>query len=314
MDQAVERIIEARARPVGNFQVARMLPVMQRRHLGPWVFVDHMGPVSFPPGDGLDVPPHPHIGLSTVTYLFEGEALHRDSLGSVQLITPGAINLMTAGKGIVHSERTRPERRAAGGTMHGAQLWLGLPLAHEEGEPRFEHFSAGSLPEIAREGLRARVLLGELLGARSPIAHPANPLFVDLQLEPGATLALDAAPEGHERALVVIEGAVAVLGGAGPLASGGEPAREPAGGDSSHENQMLVLKSSVPVELRAEKHSRLLLLGGPPLVGAERFIDWNFVSSSKARIAQAKQDWIERRFPLVPGDELERIELHRDHG
>jgi redox-sensitive bicupin YhaK (pirin superfamily) len=298
MDPAIELIIEARPRPVGNVTVARLIPVAQRRHLGPFVFLDHMGPVAFPPGTGFDVAPHPHIGLSTVTYLFAGEVMHRDSLGSAQLVTPGAINLMTAGKGIVHSERSQPSFRATGGTVHGAQLWLGLPLAHEQGEPLFAHHPAASFPLFAAPGIRARVLFGSLFGKDSPALHPANPVLADVSLDAGATLDPPALSSDDERGLFLIEGELQI----------GEAVLRP--------NHLLVFKPSVPVVIRANQHSRALLLGGPRLDGPEngaRFIDWNFVSSSKEKIAQAKADWIARKFPLVPGDEHDFIPLHANH-
>ena len=288
---AVELVIDARARPVGNVSVARFIPVAQRRHVGPFVFLDHMGPVSFAPGQGFDVAPHPHIGLSTVTYLFAGEVLHRDSLGSAQRIEPGAINLMTAGRGVVHSERSEPAFRARGGTVHGAQLWLGLPRENEDDAPSFVHQPAESFPDVPIPRGQLRVLMGEAHGARSPLRHPAEPLFLDVQLEAGASLELPLAPE---RALCVIEGDLAV-----------ETHR-------AQENQLLVFNPSVPVVVTANQHSRLLVIGGAPLDGP-RFIDWNFVSSSKEKIEQAKRDWRERKFPRVPGDELEFIPLHENH-
>lgn len=290
-DSAVELVIEARARPVGNVQVARVLPVAQRRQVGPFVFLDHMGPVSFAPGNGIDVAPHPHIGLSTVTYLFEGEILHRDSLGSVQLIRPGEVNLMTAGRGVVHSERSEQAWRASGGTLHAAQLWLGLPLAHEEEAPSFEHRSSQALPLVSLPGAQVRVLLGAVFGARSPTIHPADPLLLDVQLEAGASLEL---PPGEQRALCAIEGELAV------------------GAQTCARDQMLVFKPSVPAIVKANQHSRFLLLGGPPLDGP-RLIDWNFVSSSKERIEEAKANWRARAFPLVPGDEIEFVPLHENH-
>jgi redox-sensitive bicupin YhaK (pirin superfamily) len=292
LDAAIELIISGRPRPVGNVTVARLIPVALRRHLGPFVFLDHMGPVAFPAGSGFDVAPHPHIGLSTVTYLFEGEVMHRDSLGSAQLVTPGALNLMTAGKGIVHSERSEASWRSTGGTMHGAQLWLGLPLAHEEGEPIFAHHPADSFPIVESSGIRARILFGAAFGQTSPALHPANPLLAEVQLEPGATLELPASTPSSERGLFLIEGELQL----------GETVLRP--------NQLLVFKPSLPIQVQANQKSRALLLGGPVLDGGERFIDWNFVSSSKVKIAQARADWIARRFPPVPGDEVEFILLH----
>jgi len=300
LDPAVGLVIEARARPVGNVSVARLIPVAQRRHLGPFVFLDHLGPVSFAPGGGFDVAPHPHIGLSTVTYLFKGEALHRDSLGSVQLIRPGELNLMTAGRGVVHSERSEPAWRARGGTLHAAQLWLGLPREHEEDQPSFEHHAAEALPSVQLRGATVRVLMGQAYGERSPVRHPARPLLLELEVEAGASLALPLdRPAGQEEArgalpgehaLFIVEGAISI------------------GAARFERNRLLVFNASVPVVVSADQHSRCLLLGGPRLDG-ERFIDWNFVSSSKERSARAKAEWRAQSFPRVPGDEDEFIPL-----
>jgi redox-sensitive bicupin YhaK (pirin superfamily) len=282
-------IIEARARDLGGFTVGRVLPWMHRRAVGPFVFFDHMGPATLPPGQGMDVRPHPHIELATVTYLFDGEIDHRDSLGEHQTIHPGAINLMIAGRGIVHSERTGPEFRARGGLMHGVQLWLGLPVAHERIEPSFEHHPAASLPALERGGVSLRVLLGEAYGVRSPVTTLSPTFYVEARMPAGSRLALPERPT--DRAAYVVDGALA-----------GEP--EPYG-----PRKMLVFAPGEPVELHALEDSRVMLLGGEPLDGPPRKIFWNFVSSSPERIEEAKRDWAEGRFPLVPGDELERIPL-----
>lgn len=289
----IEVVVEGRAKPVGTITVARVLPTLARRSVGPFVFLDHMGPIAIPAGAGFDVAPHPHIGLSTVTYLYEGEIVHRDSVGSVQAIRPGEVNLMTAGRGVVHSERSPAPWRARGGTVHGVQIWLALPKEREDDAPTFEHHASASLPNrtLAR-GVDARVVLGSVLGsvlgARSPVEHASRPMCVALELEAGA--ALDVPDEAPERALFVVDGAVTC----------DERALAP--------NSMAVLTPASSPRLVATERSRVLLFGGPPLDGP-RFMDWNFVSSSKERIERAKADWRARRFPLVPGDEHEFIPL-----
>lgn len=282
-------IIDARARDLGGFVVGRVLPWMHRRAVGPFVFFDHMGPATLPPGQGMDVRPHPHIELATVTYLFDGEIDHRDSLGMHQTIHPGAINLMIAGRGIVHSERSGPEFRERGGMLHGVQLWLGLPLSQERVEPSFEHHPADSLPALEQGGVSLRVLLGQAYGARSPVTTHSPMFYVEARMPAGSRLAL---PEGFtERAAYVVDGALA-------------GASEPYG-----PRKMLVFAPGEAGELHALEDSRVMLLGGEPLDGPPRHMFWNFVSSSAERIEEAKRDWKEGRFPLVPGDEHERIPL-----
>jgi hypothetical protein len=281
-------VIDARPRDIGGFVVGRLLPWVHRRAVGPFVFFDHMGPSVLPPGKGVDVRPHPHIELATVTYLFEGEIDHRDSLGMHQTIHPGAINLMIAGRGIVHSERSGPAFRERGGTVHGVQLWLGLPTAHERIEPSFEHHPAESLPALERSGVELRVLLGEAYGVRSPVTTLCPMFYVEARMPAGSRLSLPAGPT--ERAAYVVEGAL-------------HGAPEPA-----EARRMLVFAAGIEVELEALAESRVMLLGGEPLDGP-RHMFWNFVSSSAERIEQAKRDWVEGRFPLVPGDEDERIPL-----
>jgi redox-sensitive bicupin YhaK (pirin superfamily) len=239
------------------------------------------------PGEGLDVRPHPHIGLATVTYLFEGEILHRDSVGSVQPIRPGDVNWMTAGRGIVHSERTPPALRAAGARVHGIQTWVALPRAHEEAPPAFAHHAAATLPVVELPGITVRVIAGTALGARSPVEVFSATLYAAAELAPGARLVLP--PEHEERAVYLVEGAASVAG----------VALEPGA--------MAVLASGADVEVRASAPSIVMLVGGAKMDGA-RFIWWNFVSSSRERIEQAKADWREDRFPSVPG-ETERIPL-----
>jgi hypothetical protein len=287
----VETVIVPRTRDLGDgFEVRRALPSRQRRMVGPFVFFDQMGPVAFAPGRGLDVRPHPHIGLATVTYLFEGEILHRDSLGTVQAITPGAVNWMTAGRGIAHSERTPPGARAAGGRLSGIQLWVALPRAHEEAPPAFEHTAASALPVVEDRGVAVRVVLGSAYGARSPVRTFSESFYADVRLAPGARLPV--AAEHEERAIFVAEGAADVSGT--PAAPG----------------QLVVLRPGAPVEVRAEGGARLLLLGGAPLDGP-RHLWWNFVSSSVDRLRQAQEDWKAGRFGAVPG-ETELIPLPDD--
>lgn len=285
---AVATIVDSRPRDLGGFFVRRTLPSAGRRMVGPFAFFDHFGPVAFAPGEGMTVRPHPHIGLATVTYLFEGEIIHRDSLGSHQAIQPGDINWMTAGRGIVHSERTHPDRVQRGAQLHGLQLWVALPTALEESEPSFVHHPGRSMPERSVGGVTLRVLTGTAYGMSSPVACLSHLFYVDAVMPAASELELPSAYA--ERALYVVEGAVQCAG-------------ERAG-----VGRMLVFKSAANVVVRAEQSARIVLVGGAPLDG-ERHIDWNFVSSSKERILQAKRDWKEGRFPKVPGDEVEFIPL-----
>ncbi len=283
----IATIIEGRTRDLGGFTVARILPSSARRRVGPVVFFDHLGPARFAPGEGIDVRPHPHIGLATVTYLFEGEIVHRDSLGAVQPIEPGAINWMTAGRGIVHSERTGAATRQAGSLLHGVQLWVALPQSHEEAEPDFRHHPAESLPERDIGGARVRVLVGDAYGARSPVRTLSPFLYADASLSAGSELPLPDEPE--ERAAFVVAGSVSC-------------------GDVRVEApRMIVFEPGSAPSLRAGSDARLLLVGGAPLDG-ERHLWWNFVSSRPARIEQAKRDWVAGRFAPVPG-ETEHIPL-----
>jgi redox-sensitive bicupin YhaK (pirin superfamily) len=249
--------------------------------VGPFIFWDQMGPAHFASGHGIDVRPHPHIGLATVTYLLRGEIMHRDSLGSVAVIRPGEMNLMTAGSGIVHSERTGPALRAGGHELFGVQAWVALPRAHEEGDAAFEHFGAAELPLLQERGVDLRLIAGEMHGVRSPVATPMAMIYADLALAAGAELSFDA--RYPERAIYTMEGEIELAGerfGAG---------------------QMLVLKRGQAVTLRGVSSARCMLLGGEPADGP-RHIWWNFVSSSLERIEQAKADWRAGRFAAVPGE------------
>ena len=273
----------------GGFRVKRALPARRRRMVGPFIFLDQMGPEILRGGNGLDVAPHPHIGLATVTYLFEGELVHRDSLGVVQPIRPGELNWMTAGRGIAHSERTPPALRERESRLFGIQTWVALPERDEETEPSFAHHGEGELPEVEGEGKRARVIVGSLFGARSPVRTLSETIYADVSLEGGAML--EVPTDQEERAAYVVEGSIG-------LASGDE---------RFGEGQLLVFRPGEPVALRADGPSRLMLLGGATMDGP-RHIFWNFVSSSRERIDQAKRDWREGRFAPVPG-ETERIRL-----
>ena len=282
------QILDGRRRDLGGFSVRRILPAVERRMVGPFIFFDHMGPADFEAGHGIDVRPHPHIALATVTYLFEGEIMHRDSLGSAQPIRPGAVNWMIAGRGIVHSERTPPDVRGRASRLDGIQSWVALPKAREEDAPRFEHHPAESIPRVERAGAILRVLAGSAFGVTSPVGVASPTLYVDCALERGATLEV---PDEHEeRALYVAHGSVV------------------CDGETLGDGQMLVLARGAHASVRAVEGARVMLLGGAPLDG-ERHIYWNFVASTTERIEKAKRDWREDRFPKVPGDDIERIPL-----
>ena len=285
---AVETVIDARSRDLGGFSVGRVLPSGARRLVGPFIFFDHMGPAALAPGRGLDVRPHPHIGLATVTYLYEGEIVHRDSLGSHQPIRPGEVNWMTAGRGIVHSERTGPELRRAGSHVHGLQLWVALPLAHEETEPEFHHHPAHALPFLEIAGVRIRILAGSAYGKTSPVKIFSPLFYADVAMPAGCELPIPS--EHEERAAYIVDGVVTCEG------------------EQAERGRMLVFAKGARVALRAMTEARIALIGGASIDG-ERHIWWNFVSSSEARIERAKRDWKEGRFPKVPGDDAEFIPL-----
>lgn len=279
--KSLETVIVPRPRDLGGFEVRRVLPSSQRQMVGPFIFFDQMGPAELPPGAGIDVRPHPHIGLATVTYLFSGTIVHRDSLGVVQAIEPGDVNWMTAGRGIVHSERSDAELRKRRQRLYGIQIWVALPKAHEEAAPDFAHYPAASLPLIEGEGKKVRVIAGKLFGRASPVKTFSSLFYADAVLESGASLALSA--EHEERAAYVAEGMIEI------------------GGQFFAAGRLLVFSSGDEIVVKATAAARVLLLGGEPMEGP-RFIWWNFVSSSHERIENAKADWKAGRFPPVPGD------------
>ncbi len=288
----LERVIEGRRRDLGGgLEVERVLPHAERRMVGPFVFLDHMGPAQFKPGDGIDVRPHPHIGLSTVTYLFDGEVLHRDSLGFHQAIRPGEVNWMTAGRGIVHSERTDPSIRSRGGLMHGMQAWAALPIEDEETEPNFVHHPETALPTLQDDGVWARLIAGSAFGLSNQVRTYSPMFYLHVELAQGARIALP--PEHSERAAYVITG------------------KTEHEGRTYSDGQLLVFTAGGEPVLTAEEDPvRLMLLGGEPL--GPRFLWWNLVSSSRDRIEQAKADWKAGRFPLPPDDSAEFIPLPED--
>jgi len=285
---AIEHIIVPRARDLGGFEVRRALPAAEKQMVGPFIFFDQMGPAEFIVGQGIDVRPHPHIGLATVTYLFNGEIVHRDSLGTELAIKPGELNLMSAGRGIVHSERTSEAARTHPSRMFGIQAWAALPQTHEEGEPAFAHYESKDLPRITGEGKSVRLIMGELYGARSPAAFPHDCFYAEAVLAPGAVLPLD--PDYDERAIFVVAGDIDI------------------GGQVFGPGRLLVFRPGDRVSILAVSMTRLMLLGGEPMDGP-RHIWWNFVSSSADRIAAAKADWKAGRFAPVPTDLAEFIAL-----
>ena len=279
-NSVIELLIETRVRDLGDFTVRRALPDKRRQRVGPFIFFDHMGPADFQPGTGVNVRAHPHIGLATITYLFEGEILHRDSLGYVQPIRPGAVNWMTAGSGIVHSEKVTGEILASGQRLHGLQTWVALPTEAEQSEPSFEHYPAADIPAVNTDGAVIRVVLGSAFGVSSPVSTRSETLYVEVLLQPGQSVAI---PDAEELAVYVVEGSVGInreFVDAGVLA---------------------VLENGAAGTVTAESAARIMFAGGDALEG-ERFIWWNFVSSSRECIEQAKKDWREQRFDAVPGE------------
>jgi redox-sensitive bicupin YhaK (pirin superfamily) len=278
---AIELVIVPRSADLGGFTVRRALPSTRRRMVGPFIFFDHMGPAEFRSGQGVDVRPHPHIGLATVTYLFEGEIVHRDSLGSALPIVPGDVNWMTAGRGIAHSERTGPDHRAGGEHLHGLQCWVALPAGDEEMAPAFNHHEGAKLPLLTGEGKTVRVVAGQLFGVTSPVATLSDTFFADVLLSIGARLPLD--PAYEERAIYIVSGEIEISG------------------DRFAEGRLLVFKPGDRITVTALRDARVVLLGGAVMDGP-RHIWWNFVSSRKERIEVAKADWKAGRFGLVPGE------------
>ena len=286
---ALASVVVPRTADLGDgFTVRRALPSAQSRMVGPFVFFDHFGPTVFKSGNGLDVRPHPHIGLATVTYLFDGEIMHRDSLGTAVPIRPGAVNWMTAGKGIVHSERTDNERRAKGDSLHGLQMWVALPAAQEEMAPDFAHYAVDRFPMVKDSGTAVRVVVGSAYGARSPVTTTSATLFADAHLKAGSSLPLDAGYE--ERAIYVLDGEIDIAG------------------DKFGADRLLVFKAGDAITVYALTDAHFTIFGGEPMDGP-RHIWWNFVSSRKDRIEQAKAEWTAGHFQKVPGDEIEFIPL-----
>ena len=270
MTQLVTRVLEPKKRSLGAFDVRRVLPSHQQRMVGPFIFFDHMGPADFPAGKGIDIRPHPHVCLATVTYLFEGKMLHRDSLGTEIEITPGAVNWMTAGKGISHSERTPADIESTGYRLHGIQTWVALPKTHEEVDPDFKHHPADTLPETLIDGLKVRMIAGSGFGMTSPVEYPHPIFYAAIEAQSDGNLPL---PEDViERCFYVVEGSVTF------------------GGKPYSEGQMVILETGGTPELSITKGSKVMLAGGAPMDG-RRWIDWNFVASTQERIAQAKADW-----------------------
>lgn len=283
---AIELVVQPKLRDLGGFTVNRCLPVLEKRSVGPWIFFDEMGPAIFRPGSGINVRPHPHVNLATVTYLFEGEVLHRDSLGTVQKITPGAVNLMVAGKGIVHSEREASEITQQTRGLHGLQLWMALPEESEETDPEFHHYPSAKIPSVIVNGVPVRVMIGRAYGVISPVKEFYRTLYLEAQLLPGQTLEL---PNEAERGLYIASGELKI--------------KE----RRYTEKQMIILSGADGVQVTALQPTVIVMIGGEKISG--RYMEWNFVSSRKERIEQAKRDWSEGRFPVVPGDEEEFIPL-----
>jgi len=285
---AIEILIVPRAVDLGEMEVRRALPSVKRQMVGPFIFFDQMGPAEFLTDQGIDVRPHPHINLATVTYLFEGQILHRDSLGTETAIEPGAVNWMRAGRGIVHSERTSPERKRTGQRLFGIQTWMALPAGEEESDPAFVHHGSDELPAIDADGIRARLIAGDAFGMHSPLKTPSQTLYADVHLAAGAQLPIDGAYE--ERALYTIAGTIEIAG------------------ETFGPGQLLVLRPGDPVVVRAAGSAQFMLFGGAPMEGP-RYIWWNFVSSRPERIEQAKEEWARGHFDTVPGDTVEFIPL-----
>jgi redox-sensitive bicupin YhaK (pirin superfamily) len=287
-DDPLLQIITPVTHDLGDFKVNRTLPSKQRTMVGPFIFIDEFGPARLPAGQGMDVRPHPHINLATVTYLFDGAIEHRDSIGSRAVIEPGAVNLMTAGSGIVHSERSPQELRPSGPSLYGMQTWLALPDGREEVDPAFDHIPAAMLPLIEDTGVRARVLMGDLWGVLAATPQHSPTIYADIELDAGGAIPIDS--EADERALMLV---------------GGEADLD---GQPLELFNLYVLKPGYHPRVSSSGGGRLMLMGGQAFA-TQRYVFWNFVSSSRDRINQAKADWKALRFPLIPGDDEEYIPL-----
>ncbi|MBL8582795.1 MAG: pirin family protein [Rhizobiaceae bacterium] len=285
---AIELMVIPNAKDIGGFEVRRALPTAKRRLVGPFIFFDRMGPAILRPGMALDVRPHPHIGLATVTYLFDGNIRHRDSLGTEMVIRPGDVNLMTAGRGIVHSERSPEELRGGPLSISGLQTWLALPDGKEDIDPLFQNTLRDSLPKFDAGGVSGRVVMGGFDGMKSPVGGYSDTLYVDIALAPGAKARIPA--EAEERAIYVLDGSVTIAG------------------DRFPSDRLLVFRPGDEIVVEAPQGAHVMLFGGAS-IGSQRYIWWNFVSSSKERIEQAKKEWKTGRFDIVPGDEDEFIPL-----
>lgn len=283
---SIKHIINAQKKDLGDFSVRRVLPSKQQQMVGPWIFFDHMGPVTFSPGTGIDVRPHPHINLATVTYLFEGEIYHRDSLGNSQAIIPGEVNLMVAGKGITHSERERDAIRQVAHPLHGLQLWHALPEQFEEIEPAFYHYENSDIPEFTHNNVHVRLIIGQAYQHQSPVKTFCDTLYFEADLPADSTLAL---PQSEQLAVYVLSGELLVA----------QQRISPF--------TMVIFEDNSDITLQANHDSHIAVIGGSKL--SSRHIEWNFVSSRKERIEQAKNDWREQQFATVPGDEREFIPL-----
>ena len=284
-----QQIITPHVKDLGGFEARRSLPQDERTLVGPFIFFDHLGPATFPPGKGVDVRPHPHINLATVTYLFEGSLMHRDSIGSIQEILPGAVNWMTAGKGIVHSERSPEQSKAKTDTLHAIQTWVALPAEEEEAEPSFHHYPANELPQWTENGATLKLIAGEAYGRQSPVKTYSPMLYLDVQLAPGGQFTLPA--NYSERAVYSVTSNISI------------------DGQTIEQHQLAILAAGQPVEIAATEKARCIIIGGEPVGRRAKW--WNFVSSRPERIEQAKQDWRSQNFPAVP-EEDEFIPLPED--
>jgi len=281
LPESVELLIESEVKNLGEFTVQRTLPDANRQRVGPFIFFDHMGPADFPPGSGVSVRPHPHIGIATITYLFDGTIVHRDSLGYVQRIDNGAVNWMTAGRGIVHSERSPADHVETGSHLHGIQAWVALPLELEETEPRFEHYPMAQIPSIELPGAGLTVIAGEAYGRCSPVRTSSQTIYVEADLDKGAELAT---PAGFDELAIYVVSGEALVDGL-----------------TLKPGTMAVLSVGNTAEIRACERSKVMLLGGATLEG-DRILWWNFVSSSRERMNKARRDWQAKRFDEVPGE------------